>query len=87
MKKTAISLLAAVSLLGGLIGGIDSAAAGEGNTPVVVCHWVPAHGGSYVTIVVDDDGANANRSVQAHQGHANDVIGSSTCDGGGDDID
>lgn len=49
-------------------------AQGEGHTPVVVCHWVPAHDGSFITIVVDDDGADGNKNVQAHAGHVNDVI-------------
>ncbi len=47
---------------------------GEGHTPVVVCHWVPAHGGSFVIITVDDDGANGNNALQAHLGHPNDII-------------
>src|SRR2546421_5007789 len=28
---------------------------GVGHTPVTICHWVPAHGGSYITITIDDD--------------------------------
>ena len=47
---------------------------GEGHTPVVVCHWVPAHGGSFIIITVDDDGANGNNALQAHLGHPNDII-------------
>ncbi len=47
---------------------------GEGHTPVVVCHWVPAHGGSFIVITVDDDGANGNSALQAHLHHPNDII-------------
>jgi hypothetical protein len=59
---------------------------GEGHTPVVVCHWVPAapagshqipgpEGGSYLVIVVDDDGANGNKKLRAHEHHEHDLIG------------
>lgn len=47
---------------------------GEGHTPVTLCHWVPAHGGSFIVITVDDDGANGNANLQAHEGHENDII-------------
>jgi hypothetical protein len=47
---------------------------GEGHTPVTLCHWVPAHGGSYITITVDDDGSSGNANLQGHAGHANDII-------------
>jgi len=42
---------------------------GVGHTPVTICHWVPAHGGSYVTITIDDDGLHGH-GVQ----HENDII-------------
>jgi hypothetical protein len=71
---------------------------GEGHTPVVVCHWVPAapagshdiagpEGGSYNVIVVDDDGANGNKNLRAHAHHEHDLIGSDEAcgTGGGDD--
>jgi hypothetical protein len=62
---------------------------GEGHTPTVVCHWVPGLGqrqevpgigGSYIVIVVDDDGADGNgngrRDAMAHDpnNHENDII-------------
>ena len=47
---------------------------GVGHSPVIVCHWVPAHGGSYVVIVVDDDGATGNKNLEAHKGHPNDAF-------------
>ncbi len=59
---------------------------GEGHTPVGVCHWVPAHGGSYVFIVVDDDGANGNKNLRAHAHHEFDIIpaySADDCPGGG----
>src|SRR5438132_14323468 len=39
-------------------GGTVTATAngGVGHTPVTICHWVPAHGGSFITITIDDDG-------------------------------
>src|SRR4051812_31722379 len=46
----------------------------HGHTPVTLCHWVPAHSGSYVTITVDDDGSSGNANMQGHAGHANDII-------------
>jgi ABC-type glycerol-3-phosphate transport system substrate-binding protein len=50
------------------------AGAGGGHTPITICHWVPAHGGSFIVITVDDDGANGNNNLQAHMGHVNDII-------------
>ena len=60
---------------------------GEGNTPTLVCHWVPAHDGSFVVIVVDDDGANGNKNLQAHAQHENDVIAPAdgACPDGGEE--
>jgi hypothetical protein len=76
MKRAAIRLLAGAAVFGAVFGGGAGIVAGqgEGHTPVVVCHWVPAHGGSFVTIVVDDDAANGNANLQAHAGHVNDII-------------
>jgi len=31
-----------------LAGAVAEAGSGRGHTPVTLCHWVPAHGGSYV---------------------------------------
>jgi len=53
---------------------------GEGHTPTVVCHWVPTHGGSFVVITVDDDGADGNKNLQAHAGHENDIINPDSLD-------
>jgi len=47
---------------------------GEGHTPVTLCHFVPAHGGSFITITVDDDGSSGNANLQGHAGHPNDII-------------
>jgi hypothetical protein len=75
LKKLAIGLIALSGIIGS-VGGTAALAAGksEGHTPVVVCHWVPAHGGSYVRIVVDDDGADGNKNLRAHASHENDII-------------
>ena len=57
------------------IGFIRPAFAGDsGHTPVTLCHWVPAHGGSFITITVDDDGSDGNSQLQAHLAHDNDII-------------
>ena len=45
-----------------------------GHDPVTLCHWVPAHGGSYIQITVDDDGSDGNGPLQAHMRHDNDII-------------
>jgi hypothetical protein len=89
MRKLATGVGALAIVAGGIFGGytIANAGQGEGHTPVVVCHWVPAapagnhplpgpDEGSYVVIVVDDDGADGNKNLQAHEGHDNDIIGS-----------
>jgi hypothetical protein len=93
MKKLALGLLSLSLLTGGGF-GVNAALAGngEGHTPVVVCHWVPAapagnhqiagpDGGSYVVIVVDDDGANGNKNLRAHDPshHEHDIIGDEDC--------
>jgi hypothetical protein len=41
---------------------------GNGHTPITICHWVPAHGGSYITITIDENG------LHGHGGHENDII-------------
>jgi hypothetical protein len=76
MKRALIGSLAAASILGGVFGGVAAvfAGQGEGHTPRVVCHWVPAHGGSFIRIVVDDDGADGNKALAAHLHHEHDVI-------------
>ena len=70
------AVAAAVTL--GLSAAASATAAGHGNgeghTPVTICHWVPAHGGSFIVITVDDDGASGNKNLQAHMGHENDII-------------
>jgi hypothetical protein len=83
MTKKIVGALFAASLMGGAaLGGV--ALADEGHTPVVVCHWVPAHDGTFVVITVDDDGADGNKNLEAHAGHENDVINptSGSCDEG-----
>lgn len=107
MRKLAAGVGALAVVLGGIFGGaaIANAGPGEGHTPVVVCHWVPAapagshtipgpEGGSYLVIVVDDDGANGNgngqRDPMAHAHHEHDIIpGSEDCgqEGGGEGED
>jgi hypothetical protein len=47
---------------------------GNGHTPVTLCHFVPAHGGSFIVITVDDDGSSGNANLQGHAGHENDII-------------
>ncbi|MEX2158340.1 MAG: hypothetical protein WEB04_02970 [Dehalococcoidia bacterium] len=85
MKRALIGTFAAVALLGGVFGGVAFAGQGEGHTPVVVCHWVPAapagahsiagpEDGSYLVIVVDDDAANGNKNLRAHAHHEHDII-------------
>jgi len=92
VRKLAIGLIA-LSGITGSVGGTAVLAAngnGEGHTPVVVCHWVPAapagahlisgpDGGSYVVITVDDDGANGNKNLRAHAHHEHDIFDDPTC--------
>ncbi len=89
MKKLAIAAACLSLAVGGGL-GVNAVVAGQGHTPVVVCHWVPAapagahsipgpDGGSYVVITVDDDGANGNKNLEAHMHHLNDIIGDPTC--------
>jgi hypothetical protein len=77
-------VLAGIAL--GLATGATAVVAsnGEGHTPVTLCHWVPAHGGSYIVITVDDDGANGNKNLKAHEGHDHDII---PANGEGCDVD
>jgi hypothetical protein len=84
VKKIVGGLFAALLMVSAAFGG--SALADEGHTPVVVCHWVPAHDGTFIMITVDDDGADGNKNQEAHAGHENDVINpaSGSCDGGED---
>ena len=70
----AVAVVALVAAAGLGVNGALAEGGGEGHTPVVVCHWVPAHGGSFVVITVDDDGADGNKNLQAHASHENDVI-------------
>ena len=70
--------IAAVAIIAG-VGGVVSASAaapgaGGGHTPITLCHYVPAHGGSYVVITVDDDAATGNKNLQGHMGHGDDII-------------
>jgi hypothetical protein len=82
------------------VGGIALVSAGdsngEGHTPVLVCHWVPAapsgahsipgpEGGSYNAVVVDDDASSGNNNLQAHAGHEHDLIGEACAAIGGGD--
>lgn len=88
MKRVLLDTIATVAILGGMFG----AAAGtvfsvDQHIATVVCHWTPAHGGWYVDIVVDDDGADGNANLEAHAGHENDVINpeGGVCPGGDED--
>ncbi len=70
-----IATVAVTASLGAAVSvGAAGPGSGEGHTPVTICHWVPAHGGSFIVITVDDDGANGNKNLQAHMGHPNDII-------------
>jgi hypothetical protein len=74
--SAAALIVAAMTALAGALGASaqDAGDASGGHTPVTICHWVPAHGGSFVVITVDDDGASGNANSQAHGGHDNDII-------------
>jgi len=62
--------LAAIALVSafGAVQASGGEGRGGGHDPVTICHWVPAHGGSFVVITIDDDGLNG------HGDHENDVI-------------
>ena len=85
LANSARLVIASLALTAGIGGAAAVSAAAPGNggghTPVVVCHWVPAHGGSYIVITVDDDGASGNKNLQAHMGHDHDIMGNAdgTC--------
>jgi hypothetical protein len=68
----------ATALLLGATGMVSGVAAsngnGEGHTPVTLCHFVPAHGGTYIVITVDDDGSSGNKNLKGHMGHDDDII-------------
>lgn len=75
--RTRIVALAGALLLGatGIAGSVAASnGGGEGHTPVTLCHWVPAHGGSYIVITVDDDGSSGNKNLKGHAHHENDII-------------
>jgi hypothetical protein len=88
LANSARLLIASLALTAG-IGGAAAASAGTGggHTPIVVCHWVPAHGGSYIVITVDDDGASGNKNLQGHMGHPNDIMGNADGTCGPQDLD
>jgi len=82
-----IRILAAVAGAGIALGVAAGPAAAESHTPVTLCHYVPAHGGSYIVITVDDDASTGNKNGKGHMGHADDIIPANpdgTC--GADDI-
>jgi hypothetical protein len=95
LKKLMLGACALAVGVGGMFS--VSTAGAEPHEPVVVCHWVPAapagahptpgpEGGSYLVIVVDDDGANGNKNLQAHEGHEHDIIpGGDRCKKGSED--
>ena len=58
---------------------------GSAHDKVTLCHWVPAHGGSFVVITVNVRGADGNPNMQGHAGHPNDIIPmpASGCPAGG----
>ena len=77
MRHIAVILVAIGAILGAFAPIIVAFASGDndnGHTPVTLCHWVPAHGGSFITITVDDDGSDGNSQLQAHLAHENDII-------------
>jgi hypothetical protein len=62
----AVAAVGAVQASGGDNG--DSGNNGNGHTPITICHWVPAHGGSFVVITIDEEG------LHGHGDHENDII-------------
>ena len=69
-----IAAVAATLSLGIGVAASATAASAESHTPVTLCHYVPAHGGSYVVITVDDDASTGNKNDQGHMGHGDDII-------------
>lgn len=94
VRKATLLAAAAAALV---VGGTAAAASngrGEGHTPVTLCHYVPAKGGTFIVITVDDDGSSGNKNMKGHAGHENDIIPAPAegCpivgdDGGGGDPD
>lgn len=88
-----LRVLAAAGLLGAVVAGVGTAEAAPkgdtGHTPVTLCHWVPAHGGSFIVITVDDDGSSGNKNLRGHAHHENDIIPAvdGACPAGGGDDD
>ena len=57
------TLAVAATLTAGIgVAATASAASDNSHTPVTLCHYVPAHGGSYVVITVDDDASTGNKN-------------------------
>ena len=83
MRHMAMILVAVGVILGAFTPVLVAFGGDNGHTPVTLCHWVPAHGGSFVTITVDDDGSDGNSQLEAHLGHENDIIPApeGRCDG------
>ena len=69
----AAGFAAAVTLVASSVPWLAASATqnSDSSHKVVVCHWVPAQGGTYRRIVIDESGLNG------HSGHVNDIIGSS----------
>jgi hypothetical protein len=87
MHKLLLFTTAILTAFAGIAGVEAAKGNGEGHTPIVVCHWVPAgpagahsipgpDGGSYNVIVVDDDGSSGNKNQRAHRHHQHDLMGS-----------
>ena len=64
----------AVAQANGNNGNSDNGNNGADHDRVTLCHWVPAHGGSFITITVDVRGANGNPNDEGHASHPNDII-------------
>jgi hypothetical protein len=85
-----IFAIAATFTAGIGVAATASAASDNSHTPVTLCHWVPAHGGSYVIITVDDDASTGNKNGEGHMGHDDDIIPANpdgTCGVPPDDLD
>lgn len=87
MKRAFFGAIAGIAVLGGVFGAAGTALTADQHIATVVCHWVPAKGGTVIEIVVDDDGADGNPALQAHYGHENDIINpvGGNCSGGDED--
>ena len=73
MRHIAVILVIAGAILASVL-PLVAAFANPQHESVTLCHWVPAHGGSFITITVDDDGSSGNGPLQAHLAHENDII-------------